>query len=265
MVVHATVNYCIDTGHKPVTKTTGPGGRLRARSGGQDDPQTVAIDNLRDHDTSLQREGFVLRRSPTAVTDFWDAEQRTAVYDPEIQRLVAEQTGARRVVVFDHTLRSGVADRQEHDFAREPVYVVHNDYTERSAGWRVRDVLPDEADALLSRRFAVVQVWRPITGPVESSPLALCDASTLAADDLIAAERRHPDRVGEIYQISHSPRHRWLYAPGMERDEALIFTVFDSATDGRARYCAHTSFELPDALADARPRESIEVRTLAFF
>lgn len=263
--VRATVNYCVDTGVKPVTATTGPGGRLRARSGGKDDPREVEIHDVRGVPTSLDREGFVLVTAPTAVDDFWNGGAYRPTYDREIERLIAEQTGARRVVVFDHTLRSELAEHQSAQFAREPVQVVHNDYTQRSAQWRVRDVVPDEADALLQRRFAVVQVWRPIAYPVESHPLALCDAATLATADLVAAERRHVDRVGEIYQVAFNPAHRWCTVGAMRPDEALVFKVFDTAVDGRARFGAHTAFVHPRQGPDSRPRQSLEVRTLAFF
>ena len=264
--MEATVVYAVDTGETPVVATTGPGGRGRDRWGGQDDPRTVTIEDVRPRaDTlSLDREGFVLVRSPT-VAELWDEGQRHDVYDPEIERLIAEQTGATRVLVFDHTLRSGDPYKQAQHFAREPVNLVHNDYTPRSAPWRVQDALPDEAEALLSRRFAIVQVWRPIGRPVLRDPLALCDAATVVPQDLIAAERRHPNRVGEIFHVKYNPAHRWWYAPALEPDEALVFKVFDSATDGRARHGAHTSFLDPTAPADAPPRESIEVRALAFF
>jgi hypothetical protein len=51
----------------------------------------------------------------------------------------------------------------------------------------------------------------------------------------------------------------------MRRDEALVFKVYDSSKDGRARWSAHTAFDDPTAPPHARPRESIEIRTLAFF
>ena len=142
---------------------------------------------------------------------------------------------------------------------------MHNDYTEWSGPQLVRDLLPDEADELLKHRFAIVQVWRAINQPIESNPLAICAAKTLVAGDLIASERRYPDRVGETYQVSHNPDHEWFYFPRMTRDEALVFKVFDSETDGRARFTAHTSFVDPTSPEGARPRESIEVRTIAFF
>lgn len=264
--IRATLRYTIDTGVKPVNATVGPGGRLRARTGGRNDDHEVGIEDARARvePPTLDREGFVLVPHFTAVTDFWDEAQRTEIYDSEVVALIREQSGAARVVVFDHTLRSTDPGRHQSDFAREPVKLVHNDYTEWSGPQRVRDLLPDEAEALLRRRFAIIQVWRAIGAPIEAEPLTLCDARTLAPEDLIAAERRHPNRVGEIYQVAHSPAHRWHYFPRMHRDEALVFKVYDSRRDV-ARFVAHTSFDDPHTPADAPPRESLEVRALAFF
>jgi hypothetical protein len=136
---------------------------------------------------------------------------------------------------------------------------VHNDYTEWSG------LLPDEAEKLLAHRFAIIQVWRAINLPIQSNPLAIADARSLAPEDLIRAERRYPHRVGETYRIRHNPAHRWFYFPEMRRDEALVFKVYDSAKDGRARFTAHSSFNDPNTPAGAPPRQSIEARTLAFF
>jgi hypothetical protein len=51
----------------------------------------------------------------------------------------------------------------------------------------------------------------------------------------------------------------------MRRDEALVFKVYDSAEDGRARWTAHTSFEDPTTPPSVPARESIEIRAFAFF
>jgi len=83
--------------------------------------------------------------------------------------------------------------------------------------------------------------------------------------DLLIAERRYPNRVGQTYRLRYSPAHRWFYFPEMKRDEALVFKVYDSETDGRARFTAHTSFNDPRTPAGAPPRQSIEARALAFF
>ena len=182
-----------------------------------------------------------------------------------MEALVAAESEAKRVVVFDHTLRTADGAQRQARKIREVVSRVHNDYTEWSGPQRVRDLLPEEADVLLRRRFAIVQVWRPIRHPVETFPLAICDAASLKFDDMVIAERRYPHRVGQTYAVTYNPAHQWYWLPRMRRDEALVFKVYDSAKDGRARWTAHTAFEDPTAPPNARPRESIEIRTLAFF
>jgi hypothetical protein len=148
---------------------------------------------------------------------------------------------------------------------REVVRRVHNDYTDWSGPQRVRDLMGDEAEELLKHRFAIVQVWRPIRHPVESWPLAIADARSLSPDDMVVTERRYPDRIGQTSAITWNPEHRWYWFPLMRPDEALVFKTFESMKDGRARFTAHTAFDDPTTPPHARPRESIEIRTLAFF
>ena len=169
------------------------------------------------------------------------------------------------MVLFDHTLRSGDEEEREARLVREPVLSAHNDYTEWSGPQRVRDILPDEAERLLDGRFAIIQVWRAINQPIQSNPLAIADAKSVAFEDLLIAERRYPGRVGQTYRLMYNANHRWYYFPRMRRDEALVFKVYDSAKDGRARFTPHTSFDDPQSPPDAPPRQSIEARALAFF
>jgi len=264
--IDATLSYIVDTGVKPVNETHGPGGLLRTEKA-TFDRHTVAIRDGRAlrHAFSLDTSGFVLADHPTGMADFFAAAELKSVYYKEIEDLIARQSGARRVHIFDHTLRSGDSAARDALKIREPVRAVHNDYTEWSGPQRVRDLMGAEADGLLSRRFAIIQVWRAIRNPIERDPLAICDAASLAPKDFVAAERRHPDRVGEIYQFTYNPGHRWFYFPRMRRDEALVFKVYDSAKDGRARWGAHASFDDPTTPPHAPERESIEVRAFAFF
>ena len=265
-IVTAEVTYAIDTGEKPVNETFTAGQVIRRRTGATE-RRAMPIRDGRPvaSQFSLDRNGFILVEHKTAVTSFFDAAQVETVYYPEIVRLVQSVSGASRVVVFDHTLRSGDRAEQETRRIREPALWAHNDYTERSGPQRVRDILPDEAEQLLQHRFAIIQVWRAIDRPIQSHPLALADARSVSSDDLLAAERRYPNRVGETYQLKYSAAHRWFYFPRMRRDEALVFKVYDSECDGRARFTPHTSFDDPTSPADAPPRQSIEARTLAFF
>ena len=260
------IPYTMNTGEKLVNETYGPNNIRRSKTGAEN-MQKMALRNGRlvADQLALDENGFKFVQHPTQVADFFDEAQLQTVYYPEVEQLIKAVSGASRVVIFDHTLRSGEEAEREAKLIREPVLSAHNDYTEWSGPNRVREFLPDEAEELLKRRFAIIQVWRAINRPIQSNPLALADAKSVALDDLLVAERRYPHRVGQTYRLKYNPEHRWFYFPEMSRDEALVFKVYDSAKDGRARFTPHTSFNDPQSPAGAPPRQSIEVRAFAFF
>ncbi len=265
-VIEATVNYVQNNGEKLFTYTGAPGGNDK-RQGGSYDPRTVKMHNgrLETDRFVLDRDGFRFVPHPTKMRDFYDEDEIRSVYYPEMIELIKAESGAKRVVVFDHTLRTADDEMREAKKIREVVRRAHNDYTEWSGPQRVRDIVPDEAEDLLTRRFAIVQVWRPIRYPVETFPLAICDARSVAFDDFIISERIYQDRKGQTYACAYNPNHHWYWFPRMRREEALVFKVYDSQKEGVARWTAHTAFEDPTTPPNARPRESIEIRTLAFF
>jgi hypothetical protein len=262
----AEIVYTVDTGETLVNETFGPN-NIRRRTSGAEERRQVDIANGREFagELDLEKNGFVLVPHPTAVKNFFDPDELKSVYYPELERLIAAVSGARRVVVFDHTLRSGDEAERETRLVREPVLSAHNDYTEWSGPQRVRELLPQEAERLLQKRFAIIQVWRAIDQPIRANPLAMADARSVAPGDLLVAERRYPHRVGQTYRLKSNAAHRWFYFPQMKRDEAIVFKVYDSATDGRARFTPHTSFADPQTPPGAPPRQSIEARALAFF
>ena len=264
--IQASLNYLVDGVAKPVTIVADPG--YDSSYTGMYEARTVSVQNARPMtgELSLDEQGFLFIAHNTAVTNFYDEDEVRRVYYPELEGLVKELTGAARVLMFDHTLRAEEHETRIEKKVREPVQTVHNDYTEWSGPKRVRDLLPAaEAEALLQNRLAVIQVWRPIRLPVQTAPLAISDARSMAADDLVPNQRRYADRVGETYRIKFNPSHRWFYFPHMTRNEALVFKCYDSETDGRARFTAHSAFEDPNSPAGAPKRESIEARLLVFF
>jgi len=264
--IAAAIRYTVDAGEKLVNETFGPN-NIRRRKTGTDELKQMTVRNGRlvADRLSLDQQGFVFVEHNTKVADFFDAKELESVYYPEVEQLIKKISGALRVVIFDHTLRSGDATEREEKLIREPVLSAHNDYTEWSGPNRVREILPDEAGVLLARRFAIIQVWRAINQPIRSNPLALADAKSVEMKDLIVAERRYPHRVGQTYRLKYNPSHRWFYFPDMRRDETVVFKVYDSEKDGRARFTPHTSFENPTSPPNAPPRQSIEVRAFAFF
>lgn len=262
----AALKYTVPTGQTPVRyKGFTPGAKQDVAA--QYLLQNVPIRNAREagENFSLDRQGFELRHSPVRTDDLYDDAKVTGAYYAEVEALVRDATGASRVRVFDHTIRSNAAGRKGTTGVRGPARRVHNDYTLTSGPQRVRDLFPpDEAQQLLGRRFAIVNVWRPIRGPLQEAPLALCDASSTVESDFHVSQLIYPSRAGETYGVAFSPRHRWFYFPDMSRDEALLFKCYDS-DPVRARFTPHSAADDPRGLAQPQPRESIEVRTLAFF
>lgn len=265
--VDATLNYLGRTDERPRNYTYEPPPGV-PRSNTVRDPHVVPIHDARPvaDDVSLDREGFALIHAASAVKNFWDEDEVRRVYYPEVQRVIAEATGASKVFIFDHTLRRRVKDTTDRTTGapRQPATSVHVDHTATSGPQRVRDFFGDEAEALLRGRVEVINLWRPIRGPLRDTPLAVCDAASVAAEDLVPSDLVYQNRTGETYGVTYNPAHRWFYVSEMQPDEALLLKCYDSATDGRARFAPHTAFEDPTTPADAPPRESIEIRTLVF-
>ena len=230
--------------------------------------QMVPITDLRSvtEQMTLDKEGFTLLREPSAVIDFYNNSEVEGRYYDEIRALLARELGAEDVIIFDATRRSdaqqGASNR---DGSRKPASLIHVDYTETSGPGRLADLIGEaKLDSLLKagKRFVQANVWRSIAGVVQRSPLALADASSIAGHDLHATDQVFPDRIGEIYHLSHNPVQRWYYASAMTQDEVLLIKGWDSDSD-RARFTPHTAFDLPNAAQDSPARESIEVRTYA--
>ena len=215
---------------------------------------------------SLDVHGVAVARHRSAVRDFWDEAQTLALGHPETAQLVREVTGASRVVVFDHTLRrraAGTVDRAP-NAPRQPATRAHVDQTVASGPQRVREVMGEQAEALLTGRAAIINVWRPIHHAARDWPLAVADARSVAPRNLVASDLIFPHRKGEIYLLRHDPAQRWLYIPDLAPDEAILIKCWDSDASV-ARFAPHTAFEDPTTPPGTAPRESIEFRTIAFF
>jgi hypothetical protein len=256
----STLHYLKRGAEKPAYYRTDPPAGV-SRWNGEDDMREMTIEDARGREAefTIDRNGFQIVKAPTAVADFYDPEEIKRIYYPEVEQLLKDKLGASRVFVFDHNVRNATKAG-----LAAPSRQVHNDHTVNSAPRRVRDHLPEEADELLKHRFGIVNVWRPIRGPVLDSPLALCDARSFTDDDLIASDLVYAHVRGETSRVEYNPKHRWHYFSEQQTDEVLFIRVHDSASDGRARLSFHTSFENP-LTPGAPPRESIEVRTLVFF
>ena len=270
-VIHTKLTYVREPGSKLAIYNYRPGPDDPDLSGQYEEPEyleyPVEIKDIRGDERSLSLEnaGLEVVSHVSAIDNYYDEEQVRGTYMPEIESLVKQTTGALRVHAFDYNVRCQAYAEQKMHMARKPVRFVHNDYTDASGPQRVRDLMGAAAEALLKRRFAVINVWKPIVGPVRRTPLAVCDARSIGRDDLIETSLLYRDRIGKIQMARHQSGHRWYYLSNMQADEALLLKCFDSEHDGRARFTAHTAFDFVDTPADAPDRQSIEVRTLVFF
>ncbi|MEM7467271.1 MAG: CmcJ/NvfI family oxidoreductase [Pseudomonadota bacterium] len=204
---------------------------------------------------------------------FSNIDEIKSVYYADCAELVMDKTGASNVIAFDHNLRSRELADRDYANMNEPVRFCHNDYTHESGPKRLRALLGDNSDDAMVHRYAFINVWRPLMQPVVDKPLALCVAENIDAKDLVRTEIRHfkeedlevPAHIGEIYSIRSNPSHQWVYLSNMTIDEVIFIKCYDSAEDGRARFTPHTAVDLPNRATDTPLRESIEVRTVAFF
>lgn len=266
--VRATMNYTVDNGVAPDYYFYEPDPQVKLNPPGTDVHEMAIHDAWPIKDQiSLDKEGFELQAFEAPFTAFDDDAQIKSVFYAQVVDFVKAHTGARRVEVFDHTIRKRLpADLKAQTTVQRPaVMLVHSDYTEASGPQRVRDIVGDEADALLEKRVAFYNVWKPLNAQVQELPLAMCDAQTHDPADMLRMDLKYRERTGEIYVMRHSPRHRWMYFPLMQASQALLLKTYDSERDGRCRFMGHSAFEDPNTLPNAPKRESIEVRTMAFF
>src|SRR5258707_1398558 len=208
--VEAELNYIVPMPERPRYYAYEPG-PSDAPPNMVHEPHVMRIHDMRpiSHEIGLDNQGFALVEQRSAVRDFWDDAEVLQVYYPEAERFIADVMGASRVFIFDHVQRRRVdgVDRRQAGRPRQPATRVHVDHTARSGPQRVRDLLPDDADELLRGRVQIINLWRPIRGPVKDAPLAVCDAGRIAAQDLVPSDLVSAHRTGQTYSGTYNPAH----------------------------------------------------------
>lgn len=266
--VRGVMNYTVDNGVPPDYYFYEPDPNVKLNPPGTDAREVIIEDGWASAAAfDLDREGFALREVAPSFNAFDDEATVRANFYPQVIAEIKAATGAKEVVVFDHTLRRRMpADlKVQTEVSRPAVTLVHSDYTVMSGLQRVREVMGGRAERLLQGRVAFYNLWKPLTHRVEELPLAMIDAQSHCVDDFLRMDLKYSERIGEIYVMRYSVQHRWVYFPEMEAHHALLLKTYDSCTDGRCRFMGHSAFEDPNTATNARPRESIEVRTMAFF
>ena len=249
-------------------------------------PTEVAVEDARalggTARRSVARHGFELLDAPLSShsLDFFDHNVRSATGKSDKVRIAGGQQvqGPARVVHGDYTLTS--APQRLRDLAQPPS---KNDTLRSTLGANQSLLEPDMVDALLASngRFAIINVWRNILAePVQTHPLALCDAMTVSPQDLVVFEIHYHDRIGENYFAKYNAEHAWYFYPEMTRDEVLLIKQWDCAgafarsngvnaddsqTGGPCTFSFHSAVEDATAPIDAPSRWSIEVRCVVIY
>ena len=235
------------------------------------DPRTMQIEDARTRATapSLAAEGFTLVEHRSAVRDFRDRDEVARVHPAEIEELVQRVTGADAVVVSSPgILRFSEASQDAGRLHNSwPARFIHIDVSDTTAHTFTERARPLNGRPL--QRSAHYNVWRVITPPPQDVPLAVCDARTLAPEDLVPADAvfdapGKPEWSFEGMLVHYSTRHRWSYFSGMNRDEALVFKTHDSDTS-QPHHVPHSAFDDPSCPSGAIPRGSIEMRAIAYW
>lgn len=234
-------------------------------------PRSVPIEDarLRTAAPSLDIEGFRLYPHHSVVRDFRDKAELERVHVEEVRRLLLEVSGADHVVVTGTAiLRFGErsAESGAHNNSR-PARFVHIDCSDVTAASFYARSRPDNGRGV--RRCAQYNVWRALTPPPQDVPLAVCDARSIAAEDLIPADAifDHNGAVAFSFEsllLRHSPGQRWVFYSNMRADEALVFKTNDTDPE-RAHCVAHGAFDNPDCPPDVVPRASLEMRGIAYW
>lgn len=261
--VRSKLNFFQDPedGSKPHNYVEQPPAGQPQRNFGQNEIE-VELQDIRDRESDfwLDKDAFqAIKGIPSEEKDFTDDEHIKSTYYPEVEKLLLDHVpGAHKVTLFDHTIR-----RSNPEAPRAPVTRVHVDQTARSTEWRVNLHNPEEAEELLKGRYRIINVWRPLNGPVQASPLGFASADSTEDHDLVPVEHRYPHRTGETAAVRHNKGQQFYYWSGMMNDERLLLKCFDSK-DGVGQRVPHTAFADSRTPEGARGRESIEVRALVY-
>jgi hypothetical protein len=228
----------------------------------------MPVADARTRAATLDDAGFTLTAHHSALPDLTDRAALERSHRAEIVALVQELSGADLVLIgspgilrfSERSPQSGVLDNSR------PARFAHVDVSDATAAAFAQRAAPSGRPLA---RFAHYNVWRALSAPPQDVPLALCDARSVAADDLIAADAvfdspGKPEWSFEGLVLAHAPAHRWHWFPDMHRDEALIFKTHDSDRS-RAHCVPHVAFDHAACPAHAAPRVSLEMRALALW
>jgi hypothetical protein len=227
-------------------------------------------------DFSTDVQGFELEKFPTGLstTQLMDLETIEGLYHEAAVKFLKGKFGARKVAIFDTTIRqtrNKAFDTSASLLNKQilgPALGCHVDQSPDSVNRRIKHLFPEKAEQLLQSRVRVINIWRPLVWPRNTSPLALCDFRSTRQDDYVPCDLKTPVWDGESLQVHHSPAHEWWFAEEMAEDDVVLIKMYDSEAwkpgSGIAMCTPHCAFAWDDAPEGTQDRESMEIRAIVF-
>ena len=147
-------------------------------------------------------------------------------YKNELNVFLKKKFGYLDSFIFDLTRRSNSSKGAKNkDGNRQPAERAHVDYTEKSGKKRAVDILGKNYFKEITnskKRIIQLNVWRPLCKTVLSSPIAFALPDSILKKDLVATDQIFPNRIGEIYHLSHNKNQKWFWVPNMKETEILL-------------------------------------------
>nr|A0A3G1DJG9.1 RecName: Full=Oxidoreductase R1; AltName: Full=Squalestatin S1 biosynthesis cluster protein R1 [Phoma sp. MF5453]AMY15069.1 putative non-heme iron dependent [Phoma sp. MF5453] len=245
-----------------------------------------------DPQPTLLKNGYELVDIPTVVTDEQFIESGKSdegnayikdVYFAECKRIIEEVSGGVDLIIpVSFRMREQKGEKEsttkklgniESRYAPRPVAHLDRD-TPTAITVLEETVGKEKAQELLSKhkRWAQVNVWRPIGNPATMWPLCFLNHDRIPTwnyDTHVGHvwslnDPRVSDRGQKTYDcvVKHDDRYDYHYVSDLRPEECLVFCSFDSIP----KYAMpHSAFWDNNVPADAPNRRSIEVRSLVFF
>jgi hypothetical protein len=269
--VRATINYIGAMDVEPYMYYSEPP-EGRPYTNVVDDPHEVEIADLRGRadGLSLAEDSFIFTRHGHSFADFHNDDLIRSTYYAEVEQYFRELLDVERVFAYDFAVRKPDHGPKRPDgipvggTRRRPIKRAHGDFIQPSFEQMVKDLGERCGADPLAGRHRGFNLWRPVRGPLTDGPLALCHPASVADEDHLPMRQFTEHRENQIAAIRYNPAHRWCYMSGMQADEAIIFSSYDSTKPCRSGVIGHCAFDDPTRPADGLPRESIEVRVLVF-
>ncbi|KAE8414599.1 hypothetical protein BDV36DRAFT_239050 [Aspergillus pseudocaelatus] len=229
------------------------------------DIQPVPIRDMRPkkETLSIHREGFIFADFESQLTyeDYFDESKLRSVLAEEIRQLLIDRLGVKACFIHECVFRRRDSGPSADGNVGSPVPEAHTDYTLNYAHKLIGELARSDADLIRTRKFQMINVWKPLRGPLRDWPLALCDYSTLNRDDLVPVDEVHREGILESHSIQYNPSQKWYYLSDQTPNEVLIFRSVDSVIYGEVPHAAFCDPRYPNE----SPRESVELRVLVVY